>query len=252
MRILGLTRLSPIRERAFATAGLLFYDDGATWAISEARVTGVKFAGGYSRALEYLLPELGLDLDDFDRIAVSTCCEPEAAALTGHQLEGDERLVPVGHHMSHAAPSVLLHRASTGLLSLWPTVAAMSLTPMDSGSESWWLEKREQCSYFIGDRTSGLELVDRDFERAKEVGLAEMYRAFTYFLGWHSYVFAARTTMALAGMGDRGTFPGSAFEFNAGRLVSPIQNDPFRPVEMIHALGAQLDIDLARHDALEV
>jgi carbamoyltransferase len=69
-----------------------------------------------------------------------------------------------------------------------------------------------------------------------------MYRAFTYYLGWHSSANSSKT-MALAGHGRRDAIKGELFQYSQGSLSGPIPNNPNDPVGMIAELAHVLDID---------
>ncbi len=111
-------------------------------------------------------------------------------------------------------------------------------------SDRWWEERREQFSYYLGT-PNGLELLGRDFDAPFQVGLAELYRDFTYFLGWHSYTYASKT-MALAGLGRRDAIEGEPFDFNDGFLTSPVENTPYEPIEVVLRLSRELGVDFGQ------
>src|SRR5437868_3861380 len=241
MRILGINKGTTLTGKNLRFGGAAIYDNGGIQALGEERPTGRKHAGGYEASLAALLAPKGLRADtDFDHIAVSTCCESVSAALRGHPLEGHERLVAIPPHLSHASlayfgsgfPSALVVVADGG---------GNTLQSSDSATPKWWADPREQCSYYLGV-DGRLELIGRDFTEPYAVGLGEMYRAFTYFLGWHSSTHASKT-MALAGHGRRGAFGIELFDFDGARIVSPLANDPHDPIGMVGELGRQLGVD---------
>ncbi|MDA0632034.1 ASCH domain-containing protein [Nonomuraea sp. MCN248] len=241
MKIIGVNKGSTLSGKALRLGGTAVFDDGSLVALGEERASGKKYAGGYSASLTALVEQGCVDLDAVDHIAVSTCCESRSAALTGHPLEGDERVRAVGHHYSHAC----LAYFGSGLDSALVVVAdggGNTLSEGEAPTGRWWEQPREQISYYVGSG-GRLELLGRDFEAPFAVGPGEMYRAFTYFLGWHSSAYASRT-MALAGHGRRGALKGGLFELDgAGGLVSPLVNDPAEPIGMIDRLGRALGLD---------
>ena len=240
VRILGISKAITVAGKTIRDGGAAIYDSGQIIALTEAGITGRKHAGGYQAALAHLSGMLGLDVEkDFDFVAVSTCCEPESLARFGHPLASHDRLCTVNHHRSHAS----LAFYASGFKDALVVVAdggGNTLSPGPYGGR-WWEEPREQFSCYVGTEV-GLELIGRDFEQPSEVGLAELYRAFTYFLGWHSYVYASRT-MALAGLGNRMAYPGEPFSFDGERLGSLICNEPLNPVAMVPCLAEHLGID---------
>jgi carbamoyltransferase len=242
MRILGITKAETCFGKRIRDGGAAIYDNGKLTVLSEAGITGRKHAGGYDVALEYLSAKMSLDAErDFDHIAVSTCCEPLEEAGIGHALAGHDRLSLVGHHLSHASIAF----GASGFAHALVVVVDGGGNVLPRGQSSrgrWWEGPREQFSAFLGT-AAGLELIGRDFAEPFDVGLAELYRAFTYFLGWHSYVYAAKT-MALAGLGNGNAIPGEVFQFDGENLTSPIRNAPSDPVGMVQRLAGMLQIDL--------
>jgi carbamoyltransferase len=177
---------------------------------------------------------------DFDVIAVSTCCEPESAAIKGHALEGHPKLRPVNHHLSHAALAFYASGFDRSLVVV--NDAGGNTLGGPENAPAWWEHPREQSSYYLADRADGLRLIDRDFDQPRDTGLAEIYRAFTHFLGWRSSVYASYT-MALAGHGNREAMHGDLFSFDGRHLTSPVRNDPGNPLGMINRLGKALGVN---------
>ncbi|MFI7383962.1 carbamoyltransferase C-terminal domain-containing protein [Streptomyces sp. NPDC049813] len=241
MKVLGVSKQQTLGGQRIRNGGSALYVDGEIFALSEDKAQGRKYACGYEESLSALLRHTGLDLDrDIDIVAVSTCCEPETAALKGHPLEAHPKLVSVNHHFSHAALAfhasgydrslVVINDAGGNTLS-GPEVTAR-----------WWEHPREQASYYLADKRSGIRLIDRDFDKPFDVGLGEMYRAFTHYLGWTSSVYSSYT-MALAGHGDRDAVPAELFSFDGHHLSAPIRNDPGDPIGMITRLGRALGVN---------
>lgn len=235
MRILGINKGATSSGKSLRDGGAAIYDNGRVTVLSEARIVGVKYAGGYQAALEYLASRMQIDVArDFDYIAVSTCCEPESAALIDHPLAGHNALIAIGHHLSHASLSFYASAFREALVVV-ADGGGNTLPIVNKSSSSWWQQPREQFSYYIG-RSNGLELLGRDFAEPYQVGLAELYRAFTYFLGWHSYVHASKV-MVLAGLGDSDAIHGVPFEFRDGMLESVVDNTPDDPISMVTRLA---------------
>src|SRR5574341_2220760 len=104
MRVLGVTKGATTLGKPLRSGGSALVVDGRlVCAVAEERVTGLKHASGYAASMERVLDTEGLSLADIDRIAVSTCCEPERESASGHLLAGDPRVTTVNHHLSHAA-----------------------------------------------------------------------------------------------------------------------------------------------------
>jgi carbamoyltransferase len=243
MRILGISKGETVSEKALRHGSVAAYVDGELHALAEERVTGEKYAGGYEKSLAALLSYQDLRVDDFDVIGVSTCCEPEVNALLGHQLSGHRSLVTVNHHLSHASLAFYGSGFESALVAVADGGGNTLARDSSLESEEWWRHPREQNSYFLATRTGGLELITRDFDEPYDVGLGEMYRAFTYFLGWHSSRHASKT-MALAGHGRRNAIGTELYPFENGKPQSLVRNDPYRPIDVVLNLGQALGIGL--------
>lgn len=243
MRILGISKGETVSGKALRHGSAASYVDGELCALAEERVTGEKYAGGYETSLAALLSYQSLSVDDFDIIGVSTCCEPEVNALLGHHLSDNKALVPVNHHLSHASLAFYGSGFESALVAVTDGGGNTLVGDSSSVSEEWWRHPREQNSYYLATRTGGLELIARDFDEAYAVGLGEMYRAFTYFLGWHSSRHASKT-MALAGHGRRNAIGTELYPFENGKPQSLVRNDPYKPIDVVLNLGQTLGISL--------
>ena len=243
MRYLGVNKGWTCSGKMLRNGGVATFLDGKFVALSEERITGQKYAPGYSEALKALLHHQQLSLDDFDRIGVSTCCEPQELALQTHELADHPRIESVNHHLSHAS----LAFYSSGFKRALVAVVDGGGNVLDSNDEDtqvddWWTKPREQHSYYLATRRHGLELICRDFDSPYDVGMGEMYRAFTYYLGWPSSTNSSKT-MALAGHGRRTAISGDLFTMENGKLRTHIRNNPFHPIDMVTELARVLDVD---------
>lgn len=242
MRLLGVNKGRTCTGKMLRNGGVAAYLDGHIVAISEERVTGRKYAAGYSCALSTLLQTQGLSVDDFDTIGVSTCCEPQHLAHRGHELEGHPRLQTINHHMSHAALAFYSSGFDRALVVVID--GGGNILAGDAGQpsyEDWWSHPREQHSYYLATR-QGLELVARDFDEPYAIGMGEMYRAFTYYLGWLSSTNSSKT-MALAGHGRRNAITADLFVYENDHFHSHIKNNPPDPIDMVTELAHVLDVD---------
>lgn len=243
MRYLGLNKGWTCTGKMLRNGAVAAYLDGELVALAEERVTGEKYAPGYSAALAALLSQRDISLTDFDAIAVSTCCEPEPLALEAHPLAGDPRLVSVNHHLSHASLAFYSSGFDRALVVVVDGGGNVLDGPgQSSGGDDWWTRSREQHSYYAATRQHGLELIGRDFEDPFDIGMGEMYRAFTYYLGWPSSTNSSKT-MALAGHGRRTAISGDLFFFENDKLKAAVRNNPFHPIEMVTELARVLDLD---------
>lgn len=241
MNILGINKGWTCSGKLLRNGGVAALVDGKIYAIAEERVTGEKYAPGYREALRCLLLSQPENLT-FDEIAVSTCCEPEAQSLHGHDLAGDPRLRSVNHHSSHASLAFFSSGYDTALVAVIDGGGNVLDSTQDAAEHDWWKREREQHSYYLASRRNGLKLIDRDFSAPYSVGMGEMYRAFTYYLGWHSSTNSSKT-MALAGHGKTLTKNSDLFELEYGHLTSHAQNNPSDPIGMVTEISRLLDVD---------
>lgn len=232
----GITNFGkPLRQGGSA----LMVDGRIVAVLAEERVTREKQAGGYSQSTRVILERAGLALEDLDAIAISTCCESEEAACGGHELANRSNATSVSHHLSHAALAFYGSGFPHALVVVMD--GGGNVLSADSSAQ-WWLYPREQVSYYAASRSGEVKLIGRDFSEPQAVGFGELYRAFTYYLGWHSSRHASRV-MALSGHGRRDAFRCQVYQLIDGHLCSPIANDPADPIGMVRSLSRALGLD---------
>src|SRR6266536_2154653 len=208
MKVVGIAKGRTTFGKELRNGGSALLVDGViACALGEERVTGVKHVAGYERSLNAVLASAGFKLDEIDCIAVSTCCEPTSHALLGHSLSGDPRLAAVDHHLSHAA---FAFHASGFDRALVAVMDGGGNVLTEEPDPQWWRQPREQHSYYLADR-GVIRLIDRDLSEPFDVGFGELYRAFTYFLGWHSSRHASRL-MTLAAH-SKESLKGEVYDF---------------------------------------
>ncbi|HUA27376.1 MAG TPA: carbamoyltransferase C-terminal domain-containing protein [Streptosporangiaceae bacterium] len=243
MNYLGLNKGWTCSGKMLRGGGAAAFLDGNLMAISEERITGQKHAPGYSQALQALLQHKSLTLDDFDSIGISTCCEPEFLALEAHDLANHPRIESVNHHLSHASLAFYASGFERALVIVVDGGGnVFESTHGGLQANDWWTKPREQHSYYLATRDRGLELICRDFGEPFAVGMGEMYRAFTYYLGWPSSTNSSKT-MALAGHGRRRAIRADLFTMENGNLTTHIRNNPFHPIDMVAELAHVMDVD---------
>lgn len=196
----------------------------------EERVSRIKRAGGYDLALKTLLG-IGYNLDQFDTVAISSCCESLPKLVSVKEFSKVE-VIAVNHHLSHAIGTYALSPFDTAIV----VVMDAGGNTFEESLPEWWLNKREQNSYFIASQ-EGVQLIDRDFDNPLDAGFGEVYRAFTYFLGWKSSQHAGKT-MALSSYGDAEVFKDMPiYKFDSeGHLHAVVQNNPLDPCQMVTEL----------------
>lgn len=236
MFTLGINLGSTAFGKALKDGGAcLMYDGDVIAAIAEERLTRTKAAGGYERAIPYVLDAAGITSRDIDLTVMSTCCEPmldEARLQSLSQPLGFKRTIAMpSHHLSHAYSAFYPSPFDRAIIVV-ADGGGNVLSHIPTQDPRWWRFPREQHSYYLGEGDTIQEL-GRDFSEPFEAGLGEVYRAFTYYLGWHSSRHAGKL-MALASYGDIHRVPGDALFSMAGeRLRSIFSNEPNNPLQMI-------------------
>lgn len=175
-------------------------------AVAEERISRKKYAGGAKAATASLLDHFGITYDQVDLVVVSTCCEEEQVGSVARDFPRS-KIVTCNHHLSHAFASFVPSGFDEAIIMV---MDGGGNTFSECQNEMWWNVSREQHTYFIG-RTNGITALGRDFFDPNEAGIGEVYRAFTYFLGWPGSRQAGRV-MSLAAYGNPGVFP-------AGKLL---------------------------------
>ena len=203
---------------------------GIAFALSEERTPRTKRAGGHQSALHRLETQLGLGRSDYHCIATSSCCEPRLSDPV--RLNGP-KIYSVGHHASHASAAYFLSPFEKALVVI-VDAGGNVLDPMTGGAR-WWQYPREQHSYYLGEDNS-LTFLDADCTDACAMGMGELYRAVTYFLGWQSSAYCGNT-MALSAFGSlRPEWPNAFLvSENDGRIVSRLVNEPNHPVQAVES-----------------
>jgi carbamoyltransferase len=105
----------------------------------------------------------------------------------------------VDHHLSHAA--LAFHSSPYEHALIFVIDAGGNVLDKVGATNKWWLHSRQQFSVYEG-RGNKIDLVGQHFSGPGEVGLGEMFRAFTHYLGWNSGSQAGKL-MALSGATDR-------------------------------------------------
>ena len=213
-------------------------ESGVLAAVGEERIVGIKRAGGYRRATEAIRSTYGLENSDFRCVVVSSCCEPVPKVSQLTQF-GTIPVLVCNHHVSHALSVFCISPYEQALIFI---LDAGGNTLGDAGSKKWWGNEREQQTYFVGCEND-LVKVGGDFENAYAAGFGEVFRAFTYFLGWCSSRYAGNV-MALAASGDAKALGGSEIFLHdeSGNVRCLIRNDPDHPIGMAKELLAACGI----------
>lgn len=227
--VLGLHCLSHDAGAAIIAGGRIF-------AISEERLSGVKYDGGFpDRSLGYVLDAAGIQsIHDVDLVVFDLIdhCELQIREWlkTRHKYRG--RAVAAGHHDAHAASAFFVS----------PFTQAAVLVVDACGSFADEIETaasppkrkdplaREAQSFYDGSGND-LKLVRRTFLDSKySIGIGILYALASVTLGFGE--LGAGKVMGLAAYGGRrNIFPGSIFDDNSPDVIARgiPGRDPLRP-----------------------
>lgn len=245
MKVLGVNLGTNSRNKALRDGGACVVIDGqVAIAIAEERITRAKTDGGFAQSVPYCLDYLGIKLRDLDAVVVSSCLDitRQDKRLWGfNEIEEDKLHYTSSHHLSHAYSSFMVSPFEEALIIVMDSGGSFLDTESISADE-WWKCKREQNSYYLG-KGNEITLIGRDFDGPFDVGFGEAYRAFTYYLGWHSYIHSGKT-MALSTYGSPERFKSvELFSTKGDRLISLMKNDPLNPIQMVQRFAAQIGVD---------
>ncbi|MDW5327857.1 carbamoyltransferase [Plantactinospora sp. KLBMP9567] len=246
MRILGLnmgvTRDGSVQLKDGAAA--LVEDGRVVVAVAEERLSRSKHMGGADLAFRYCLDTVGLAPDDLDMLVISTCSEPAAedgygAAHFGVAAE-KVRAMP-SHHLSHAASAFFLSPFEGAAIAVLDNEGNLLGEP----AARRWHSRFERNSYYLGQGHDLRRLSDADDGLDEsEIGPGEVYRHFTYYLGWRSYVYAGKT-MGLAAFGRPGAFGDvPLFTVAGGKLRTKLPNGHDEPTSTVRLFCASHGVDL--------
>ncbi len=239
MLVLGINLAETSYGKALRDGGTCIANEtGILVAVAEERVARQKAAGGFRRSSEQCLFSLGLSKEDIDLAVYSSCCETTTTAVPpALGLEAERVMSIPSHHLSHAYSAFLVSPFEEAIIMVLDSGGNI-LDQESTAVKQWWTVQREQHSYYVGRGTS-INLLDRDFFEPYEAGVGELYRAFTKYLGWESYVYSGKT-MGLSAFGNKGRFHGTGlFYFEGDRLKSRVINNPTDPVSMLRRYSAE-------------
>ena len=231
-------------------AAVLLDDGAAAVAIAQERLTRRKHAGGVADAVHYCLAAQGLDLDQVDLVAVSSCCDmPPDPGFGLDLLDSDGlpvrkeqlRVVP-SHHLSHAASAYYPSGFTEAIVIVADNEGNIIGEPLH---ENYWHNRLERTSVYLG-RGNDLQLLRRYGDQPGDLSLGAAYNQFTKWLGFASYHDAGKV-MALAAYG-RGRFSSVEVFSTAGDDVAcrlpRAQALQSRPGAVNHLAGPPDEFDL--------
>ena len=223
----------------------IIIDNKLEIAISEERISRVKSDGGFKESFISACNSINLNIKDIDYVFYSSCCE-SILKTQRPKISGinPDKIIPVpSHHLSHAYSTFLVSPFDEAIIIV--ADCGGNILSDDGNETEWWTYPREQQSYYVGNNQS-IKLIDQDFSEPFEAGIGELYRAFTKFLGWNSYVDSGKT-MALAGFSSsQNLINKNLFYFDENRMKSCIKNDPRYPEKMLLTFARSHNIDIGK------
>lgn len=228
MNIIGINssraapvRVDPRKVRRLADGGAALLQDGRiSCAAIEERFTRVRYDAGFRESAVACLRQGGIGLGMLDAVGHSTCCDIAwsnqddilddiAETLEGTYSRGQVealkgKVFSVDHHESHAA---IAFAGSGFLKALVAVIDGMGNRKGPIGqfnvSGDWWRGAFQRHDYYLCEWRDGrmhFEKVHEDNGGIDEIGIGEIYRSVTHYLGWSTYQHAGKT-MALAPYG---------------------------------------------------
>jgi carbamoyltransferase len=226
-------------------AACVLVDGTIQVAVAEERLSGVKHDSGFERSLQYCLESVGASIEDLDMLVVSNCADSPLrdGDGVGVAIDSSKVFAMPSHHLSHAEAAFYPSPFESALVAVIDNEGNV----FDPPEATYETSSVERNSYFIGDER-GLTPIAAGSDRLApgELGAGEVYRHFTYFLGWHSYVFAGKT-MGLAPYGDPRSLEGlRLFDLRDGEIHSLLERHGGGPVAAVLALARSQGVDIGK------
>jgi carbamoyltransferase len=230
MKIFGINsgraappRVDPDKVRQLADGGAALLSDGKiSCAAIEERFTRARYSAGFRESGCACLAQGKIGLMDLDAVGHSTCCDiawsdPDdvlddiAESWKGihpreHVYEALRgKVFTINHYESHAALAFVGSGFPKALVAVVDGMGNRQGAPGEFNiTPDWWRGSFQRHAYYLCEWRNGrirMEMIHEDSCGVDEIGLGEIYRSVTHFLGWSTYQHAGKT-MALASYGD--------------------------------------------------
>jgi len=205
-------------------------ENSIVFAISEERLSRLKHDHRLKNCFEAWKKFSGQNNDSFINLGVSSCSDaPWSKKIIPNDLSSLKVRCLPSHHHSHALSAFILSEFSESLILV---IDAGGNTFSSNDKYKWWMVPREQTTLWMG-QNGNIYLLERKHFNPRETGYGEWFRAFTYFLGWHSHTLSGNT-MSLSAFG----YPEAIHSENLWEITqfgNPgfIKNNPSNPIEMV-------------------
>lgn len=201
MNILG------IHAYSHEAGACLICNDGVC-AISQERLTGIKYDGGFPReSIEYVMEYFNIkDINDIDLVVFDRLGLPEDYKKTINELKGvgyKKDMIGIDHHDAHAASAFFMSPFDHSAILVIDGFGTSSYNSDRDSNYLFRLEEpvRETQSIYTG-RDNEIKLIRRTFATPQyQFGIGLLYAFSSMFLGFGE--LGAGKLMALAAYGGR-------------------------------------------------
>lgn len=224
-------------------------------AISEERITRTKHDSGFKNSLQYILNEANLKISDIDLFVLSSCMEPILSPKSELYISDNETIQDIGidcnkviiceHHLSHAhyaffaspyAEAIVIIADGEGnIIGNMKDVKGNfeimlpngEIIGQREGIYHWESIVSKQSQFFATPKV--IQNIHSDIIHPNKTGIGEVYRYFTRFLGFGSYVNAGKI-MGLSSYGTKKLeIPLFSFKKETGDVDSIFSQNYLKP-----------------------
>lgn len=224
-------------------------------AISEERITRTKHDSGFKNSLQYILNEANLKISNIDLFVLSSCMEPIVSPKNELYIRENETLQDVGidsnkiiiceHHLSHAYYAffaspykeavVIILDGEGNIIGNMKDIKGNfeiilpngEIVGQREGLYHWENIVLKQSQFFA--TTQAIQNLHSDIIKPNKTGIGEVYRYFTRFLGFGSYVNAGKI-MGLSSYGTKKlNIPLFNFDERTGEVESVFSQNYLKP-----------------------
>jgi len=230
MNILGINsgraapiRIDPENNRPLSDGGAaLIQNNRIACATIEERHTRTRYEPGFSKSSLACLKDANLLIEQIDAVGHSTCCDVvwteendiiDSLVDAWHDKFSPDKIAShfkgkvfsIDHHESHALMAFSGSGFARALVCVMDGIGNRydKSNIFNIGSD-WWKGTFQRQDYYlcewVGKRIQ-IKKIHEEAHHKNEIGLGELYRSVTHYLGWNSYQYAGKT-MALASFGN--------------------------------------------------
>lgn len=230
MNILGINsgraapvRVDPENNRPLSDGGAaLIQGNKIACATIEERHTRIRYSSGFKLSSLACLREAGVSIEQIDTIGHSTCCDipwSNEQDIIDSLVEAwrddfspdrisshfQGKVFTIDHHESHAMLAFIGSGFYRSLVSVMDGIGNRYGEENKFNPEpDWWKGAFQRQTYYLCEWVNNRVQIRKVYEEAcelGEIGLGELYRSVTHYLGWDSYQYSGKT-MALASFGN--------------------------------------------------